>query len=75
MEKHIRTFSVVDGQGNRFELDEYQEFRDVTTKDSAAREYMPGMKRLHLRGRGHVNFIDENTFEVATTGERLTLLR
>lgn len=75
MEKHVRRFGVLDKRGLKVFIDEYQEFIDVTTKDSTTREFIGGLKRLEISGRGAVNMIDDNTFEIVSTGEQLTIPR
>jgi hypothetical protein len=46
---------------------------DATTMGDQHRKYIGGMKRLELEGGGPVNFIDDDTLEVVTTGEKLTI--
>jgi hypothetical protein len=45
---------------------------DTTTPGDEARQYVDGAKEYRLADGRHLNCIDEYTFEVATTGERLT---
>lgn len=74
MERKVGSFKAQRPNGAVVIIDEYQEFIDATSKDSATREWMPGLKRLELRGTGGaVNFIDEKTFKVVATGEMLTI--
>jgi hypothetical protein len=73
MERKVRTIGAIGANGRPVLVDEYQEFIDATTSDSTTREWLPGMKRLELRSGGAVNFIDETTLQIVTTGERLTV--
>jgi hypothetical protein len=45
---------------------------DTTTPGDEARQYVDGAKEYRLADGRYLNCIDEYTFEVATTGERLT---
>lgn len=45
---------------------------DTTTSADEGRQYVDGAKEYRLTDGRHLNCIDEYTFEVATTGERLT---
>jgi hypothetical protein len=45
---------------------------DTTTSEDAGRQYVDGAKEYRLADGRHLNCIDEYTFEIATTGERLT---
>ncbi len=45
---------------------------DTTTSADEGRQYVDGAKEYRLADGRHLNCIDEHTFEVATTGERLT---
>lgn len=74
MEKHSRHYNTRNENGVQIKVDEFQEFIDVTSINDTTRRWAPGMKRLELRGGGGaVNMIDETTFEVVATGERLTV--
>jgi len=74
MERMNRSYRCqkADGSGHVY-VDEYQEFIDITTHGDTTRRYAPGLKRLELRDGGAVNFIDDRTFEVVATGERLAI--
>lgn len=65
------TFETVDPNGNRVTLVQLQDMIDVTPAGSREREYVPGSKRVRLSSGAAVNFIDDNTFEVVSTGVRL----
>lgn len=74
MESKVRTIKAQKPNGAVMEIDEWQEFVEVTSKDSPTREYIPGLKRYTLRlGGGAVNFVDDKTFKVVSTGEVLTI--
>ena len=45
---------------------------ETTTSGDEGRHYVDGAKEYRLADGRHLNYIDEHTFEVATTGERLT---
>jgi hypothetical protein len=45
---------------------------DTTTAGDQGRQYVDGAKEYRLADGRHLNCIDDYTFEVATTGERLT---
>lgn len=74
MEKHIRTHRVRSEDGSILEVDEYQEFIDVTTISDTAIQWAPGMKRLELSDGGAVNYLDDSTFQIVATGEKLAVL-
>lgn len=74
MEKHICTHLVRREDGSIVEVDEYQEFVDVTTISDTTRQWTAGMKRLELSDGGAVNYLDADTFQIVTTGEKLVVL-
>ena len=45
---------------------------ETTTPGDEGRQYVDGAKEYRLADGRHLTCIDEHTFEVATTGERLT---
>ena len=45
---------------------------ETTTSGDEGRQYVDGAKEYRLADGRHLTCIDEHTFEVATTGERLT---
>ena len=45
---------------------------ETTTFDDERRQYVDGAKEYRLADGRHLNCIDDYTFEIATTGERLT---
>jgi len=45
---------------------------DTTTAGDQGRQYVDGAKEYRLADGRHLNCIDDYTFEIATTGERLT---
>ena len=72
MERKIRSIRVRTDTGRDVVLDEYQEFIDGRVKSSIGEVWLPGPKRLEVRGGGAVNFIDANTFQVVSSGQILT---
>lgn len=49
----------------------YQDYTETTDQDSKAREWMAGLRSFELESGGMVNRIDDETFEIVATGERL----
>ena len=45
---------------------------ETTTPQDEGRQYVDGAKEYRLADGRHLTCIDERTFEIATTGERLT---
>jgi hypothetical protein len=72
MERKVRSFKAQRPNGQVVMIDEYQEFIETTSKGNQ-REWLPGLKRLVLQGGGAVNFVDDKTFTVVSTGETLTI--
>ena len=73
MEKFVRKYRAQRADGVAVEILEYQEFIDVTSASDKSRQWAPGMRRLELRDGGPVNAIDDKTFEIVGTGERVTI--
>lgn len=73
MEQLVRKYECRRENGSVVKVSEYQEMIDATSAIDKVRKYLPGLKRLQLEQGGAVNFIDENTFEVVATGEKLTV--
>lgn len=61
--------AVTDESGNLHFLDEYTRFAAHQTL-SGPPQWVRGSRSLML-GREHVNCVDDNTFEVVMTGQRL----
>ena len=74
MERKIRSIRVRTEKGRDVVLDEYQEFIDGRDKNCIGEVWVPGPKRLELRGGGAVSFIDANTFQVVSSGQILTTI-
>lgn len=74
MERKIGSIRVKTDKGLEVVIDEYQEFIDGRSKEDTREVWLPGLKRLELRDGGAVNFIDENTFQVVSTGQILTTI-
>lgn len=74
MERKVRTLSAARPNGETLVVHEFQSFIDATTYDSPVRQWLPGLKRLETQNGRAVNFIDESTFELVATGERLKVL-
>lgn len=75
MERQTRRFRAQRENGEIVMIVEYQEFIDTTSLGSKAREWTPGLKRLELEDGGPVNFVDEHTFTIVTTGETVRIPR
>jgi hypothetical protein len=74
MERRVGIHKATREDGSIIQVEEYQEFIDVTSFSDSAKRWAPGMKRLELEDGSAVNFIDERTFEIVESGERLALL-
>jgi hypothetical protein len=72
MEQFIGGYVCQDEKGRTIKVFEYQEMIDATSLSDPHRKYVPGLKRLQLEDGGAVNFIDDNTFEIVATGEKIT---
>ncbi len=59
--------------GTKYEILVYQEM--ITMETMGETKVLPGLKELTLTNGDHVNFVDDNTFEIVSTGERLTRIR
>ena len=66
MERVIATHRMQDDFGNVYAVDEIQEYVDA--EDLNGPNWLEGMKRLELEDGSAVNFVDENTFEIVSTG-------
>ena len=75
MEQLVRKYRCSYERGGEIKVLEYQDMIDATTMGDPHRKYVPGLKRLELETGGAVNFIDDDTFEIVATGERLTVLK
>ena len=59
--------------GTKYEILVHQEM--ITMETMGETKVLPGLKELTLTNGNHVNFVDNNTFEIVSTGERLTRIR
>ena len=59
--------------GTKFEILVYQEM--ITTETMGGTTVLPWLKELTLTNGDHVNLVDDDTFEIVSTGERLTRIR
>lgn len=64
----IGIIRCADDQGAEHEIEEWQEFIDAGHMQNPHAR-IPGMKELRLRQGGGVNFIDNDTFEIVSTGK------
>lgn len=54
-------------------LEEYKTRIDVTHSKSSTREYKYGLSRFQLENGEAVNKVEENAFQIVSTGLRLTI--
>jgi hypothetical protein len=73
MERKVRTIRAQRPTGETVFVDECQELVHDTSLSNPLRQWVPGHKRLELRYVGPVSLVDDRTFEVVATGERLTV--
>lgn len=74
MEKHVRTIRAQRASGGTLTIEEFQSYIDTTSINDTGPQWTPHLKRLQLPSGGAVNFIDDVTFEIVSTGERVTKL-
>ena len=71
VERLVGSFSAARSNGLIVEIEIYQEFRETTQQSGRPSELTPGKKRFQLQGGGAVFPIDDATYEVALSGEKL----
>jgi hypothetical protein len=70
----VRRIPVTDSEGNSHTVMEWGDFIRVQAQDGLWSNWMRSGGRLKLKGE-HVNPTDkEDVFEIASTGERLTVI-
>lgn len=69
MEKLIATHTMHADDGTIYEVEEIQEYSDASSFDGE--EWIEGLKRLELSDGSHVNYIDDDTFQIVATGKLL----
>ena len=68
MDKVIATHRMKADDGTIYEVDEIQEYIS-SRPHSGGERWIPSLKRLELTDGSHVNHIDDDTFEIVSTGE------
>ena len=71
MERLIRRIETRTDAGAKVTVNEFGDFIEIETKDG--REFIGSKARLALANGDAVNVVDERTFEIARTGERLNV--
>ena len=61
-----REIICADDEGNRYTVQEWQRMRELRPLNGPVQK-VPGMKSLRTTSGLHVNYIDENTFEIVET--------
>ncbi len=74
MDRQIEVFTAADDAGTTFSVRVIQSFVDVTHSLSPQQEWKPGMKRYLLSDGRQVNAVDNECFEIASTGKRIRRL-
>ncbi|MGI4879210.1 MAG: hypothetical protein ACRYG4_17180 [Janthinobacterium lividum] len=64
MRKFVRSIKARGGSGKLYNVLEYVDQIDVTSKDSAGPEFLDGMRSLLLSDGRHVNFVTEDEFQI-----------
>lgn len=67
----VRTFWATRPNGSRLLVDEFWDFVDMSPRFTGT-NYVPGMRRLASRDGGEVRQIDDDTFQLISSGEILT---
>jgi hypothetical protein len=73
MDELIRTISARDAAGAERKLYEYR--RSVPGHTSAGVRYMRKIRHLELEGGEVASYIDENTFQLVSTREKLSRIK
>lgn len=74
MTRLVARIPVTDSSGARHTVEEHGDFFRVQYHDNSWSEWTRGSGKLLMKGQ-HVNPTDDdNTFEVAMTGEKLTVM-
>lgn len=71
MEVLVRTYWAKRPSGARLLVDEFWDFVDMSPR-FVGTNYVPGMKRFASREGGDVRQIDDDTFQLVSSGEILT---
>lgn len=71
MERLVGSFNAARSNGVIVVIEVYQRFSETKLLGQKPSEPTPGKKRFQLRGGGAVFPIDEVTYEVALSGEKL----
>lgn len=66
----VEEFQAISDAGETYEISVYQDFIDGGTLDKPT-NWIPGMKKMLLQDGGHVNWIDDNTFKIVSSGETI----
>ena len=64
----VEEFQAVGDDGKSYEISVYQEFIDTSIMRNPNKR-IPGMQEMTLGDGGHVNWIDENTFQIVSSGQ------
>jgi hypothetical protein len=68
-----RHVAQTDG-GTRYVVLEFQEYLASRALDEET-QWIPGMKEYRLESGGRVNYVDDDTFEIVTTGAIIKRVR
>lgn len=71
MERLVGSFRAARSNGLIVVIEVYQELREPTSQSRGLSDLIPGKKRFKLQGGGAVFPIDDATYEVALSGEKL----
>lgn len=67
--RKTNTFEAKSESGELYLIMEYQEECEVTAAGIGNTKWIPGLKKLVTSTRLDVNYVDSETFEIASTGE------
>ena len=73
MDELVRTIAARDASGAELKLYEYR--RQVRGETSAGAPYMRKVRHLVLESGETANYVDENTFVLASTSEKLSRIK
>jgi hypothetical protein len=68
MKKHTETFTAVDANNNKYQIDVYQTFIKSESLDGTS--ITPGLKDYRI-GKDPIRRIDDNTFQTQSTNTQL----
>lgn len=72
MERKIRSFRAMRPNKEIVLVDEYQEFIETGDLSTPHKAWMPGLKRFELQDGGMVNYVDETTYKIVSSGELIS---